>query len=47
MSDERQHATLFELIRWGLPTALVLVGVILYFIYVDAAPALGAGAPLP
>ncbi|HEX7917813.1 MAG TPA: hypothetical protein VF454_00340 [Gemmatimonadales bacterium] len=47
MSDERQHATLFELLRWGLPTVLVLLGVIAYFIYVDAAPAIGAGAPLP
>ena len=47
MPDERQHATLFELLRWGLPTALVLLGVVLYFLYVDAAPAIGAGLPTP
>ena len=47
MSDERQHVTLFELLRWALPTALVLLGVLAYFIYVDAAPAIGAGVPTP
>jgi len=47
MSDERQHATFFELLRWALPTLLVLLGVIAYFIYVDAAPAIGAGLPTP
>ena len=47
MSDERQHATFFELLRWALPTLLVLLGVIAYFIDVDAAPAISAGVPTP
>ena len=41
MTDERQHATLFELLRWAVPTAPVVLGVVFYFLYVDAAPALG------
>lgn len=47
MADERQHATLFELLRWALPTALVLLGLVFYFLYLDAAPTIGAGAPTP
>jgi hypothetical protein len=47
MSDERQHATFLELVRWALPTAVVLLGVIAYFLYVSSAPAIGAGVPTP
>ena len=40
MPDERTHITLFEFVRWLVPTLLVLVGVVLFFLYVNAAPAI-------
>ena len=47
MSDEREHVTLFELVRWSLPTVAVLLGVAFYFIYAHAAPAIGAASLIP
>jgi hypothetical protein len=47
MSDEREHITLFELARWSLPTLAVLLGVVFYLIYAEAAPAVGAAILIP
>jgi hypothetical protein len=47
MSDEREFVTLFDLIRWGLPTALVLLGLIFFFLHPDAAPAIAAVVSTP
>ena len=47
MSDEREHVTFFEVVRWSLPSVLVLLGVVFYLIYADAAPAIGAALPTP
>lgn len=47
MSDEREHVTFFDLVRWSIPTALVLAGVVLYFLYSAAASAIGAAVPTP
>ncbi|HET7041404.1 MAG TPA: hypothetical protein VFI13_05280 [Gemmatimonadales bacterium] len=40
MTDERTHVTLFEFARWLVPTALVLLGVVFFLLYADAAPAI-------
>ena len=40
MTDERTHVTLFEFVRWLVPTVVVLLGVILFFMYAGAAPAI-------
>ena len=40
MTEERTHVSLFEFVRWLVPTALVLVGVICFFLYANAAPAI-------
>jgi|GEM_PF-4596184 len=47
MSDEREYVTLFEFTRWLLPSAVVILGVVLYFMYPEMAAAVGAvvGAP--
>lgn len=42
MSDEREFVTLFDLVRWSLPTALVLLGVLFFFLHPDAAHAMVA-----
>ena len=42
MSDERDYVTLFELVRWLLPSAVVVLGLVLFFMYSDAAAAIGA-----
>ncbi|HEU4570102.1 MAG TPA: hypothetical protein VFS07_05975 [Gemmatimonadales bacterium] len=47
MSEERAYVTLFELARWLLPTLLVVLGVVLFFVYHGAAPALGGGPLTP
>lgn len=47
MTDERTHVTLFEFVRWLVPTALVLLGVIFFFAYVHAAPAIVAAGATP
>ncbi len=47
MSDEREFVTFFDLVRWSLPTVLVLLGVILFFLHPDAAPALVAALTTP
>jgi hypothetical protein len=44
MSDERDYVTLFELVRWLLPSAAVALGLVLFFLYADAAVAVGAVA---
>jgi len=41
MSEEREYITLFELARWLLPSAVVALGLVLYFLYADAAVAVG------
>lgn len=41
MSDEREYVTLFELVRWLLPSAVVVLGLVLFFLYSDAAVAVG------
>ena len=40
MTDERTHVTLFEFVRWMVPTLLVLLGVVFFFLYASAAPAI-------
>lgn len=40
MTDERTHVTLFEFARWLVPTLVVLLGVVLFFLYANAAPAI-------
>jgi hypothetical protein len=47
MSDEREYVTLFEFTRWLLPSAAVILGVVLYFLYPEMAAAVGTtvGAP--
>jgi hypothetical protein len=47
MTDERTHVTLFEFVRWLVPTALVFLGVIFFFAYVHAAPAIIAVGATP
>ena len=47
MTEERTHVTLFEFVRWLVPTALVLLGVILFFLYVNAAPAIASVSATP
>ncbi len=47
MSDEREFVTFFDLVRWSLPTALVLLGVFFYFLHPDAAPAVAAALSIP
>ena len=47
MTEERTHVTLFEFVRWLVPTALVLLGVILFFLYVNAAPAIVSVSTAP
>lgn len=47
MSDEREHVTLFELVRWSLPTILVLLGVVFFLLYADSAAAIGAASTIP
>ena len=47
MSDEREFVTFFDLVRWALPTALVLLGVIFFFLHPDAAPAMAAAISIP
>jgi len=39
MSDERDYVTLFELARWLLPSAVVALGVVLFFLNAGAAVA--------
>ena len=41
MSEERDYVTLFELTRWLLPSAVVALGLVLFFLYADAAVAVG------
>ncbi len=40
MTDERTHVTLFEFVRWLVPTLVVLLGMVLFFLYANAAPAI-------
>ena len=40
MTDERTHVTLFEFVRWLMPTLVVLLGVVFFFLYASAAPAI-------
>ena len=40
MTDERTHVTLFEFVRWMVPSFLVLLGVVFFLMYVNAAPAI-------
>lgn len=47
MSEERDYVTPFEFARWIVPSLLVLVGVVFFFLYHDAAPAMGAVLPTP
>jgi hypothetical protein len=47
MSDEREYVTLFEFTRWLLPSAVVVLGVVLYFMYPEMAAAVGAVAGTP
>jgi hypothetical protein len=47
MSDEREYVTLFEFTRWLLPSAVVLLGVVLYFLYPEMAAAVGASLGTP
>lgn len=42
MSDEREYVTFFELTRWLLPSAVVALGLVLFFLYADSAVAVGA-----
>ena len=42
MSEEREYITLFELVRWLLPSAVVALGLVLFFLYADAALAVGS-----
>ncbi len=41
MSDEREYVTFFEFTRWLLPSAVVVLGVVLFFLYADLAVAVG------
>ena len=41
MSEERDYITLFELVRWLLPSAVVALGLVLFFLYAGAAVAVG------
>ena len=47
MSDEREYVTLFEFTRWLLPSAVVVLGVVLYFMYPEMAAAVGAVVGTP
>jgi hypothetical protein len=47
MSDERTHVTPFEFARWLVPSLLVLLGVVCFFIYASAAPAIISVSPTP
>lgn len=47
MSDERDYVTTFELVRWLVPSALVVVGVIFFLLYSNAAPAITSGTLTP
>lgn len=43
MAQEREHVSFIDLLRWFLPVAVVVLGVVLFFLYHRAAPALGVG----
>lgn len=43
MAQDRTHVSFLDLLRWLLPTAVVVLGVILFFLYHSAAPAIGIG----
>lgn len=43
MAQEREHVSFIDLLRWFLPVAVVVLGVVLFFLYYHAAPALGVG----
>jgi hypothetical protein len=43
MAQERETVSFVDLLRWLLPLAVVVLGVVLFFLYHGAAPALGAG----
>lgn len=43
MPEERNHVTFLDLARWLLPVAVVVLGIILFFMYHGAAPAIGLG----
>lgn len=47
MADERTHVTLFEFVRWLVPTLLVLLGVVFFFLYTSAAPAISSVSATP
>ncbi len=47
MSDEREFVTFWDLVRWSLPTALVLLGLMFFFLHPDAAPAIAAAVSTP
>lgn len=46
MADERSEISPFDLLRWLLPVAVVVLGIVLFFMYHAAAPAMGMGAGL-
>lgn len=43
MAQERESVSVIDLLRWLLPIAVVVLGVVLFFLYHGAAPALGVG----
>lgn len=47
MSDEREYVSTFELVRWLVPSVLVVVGVIFFILYSNAAPAITSGTVTP
>lgn len=47
MSDEREYISTFELVRWLVPSVLVVVGVIFFILYSNAAPAITSGTVTP
>jgi hypothetical protein len=46
MHEERTHITSLELARWLLPIAMVVLGVVLFFLYHRAAPPVLTGGGL-
>jgi hypothetical protein len=46
MPEERTHVNFLDLVRWLLPVAVIVLGIILFFMYHAAAPAMGMGAGL-
>ncbi|MGB7211954.1 MAG: hypothetical protein WBC97_04945 [Gemmatimonadales bacterium] len=41
MTDERTHVTFFDLLRWLLPVAVVVLGIVLFLMYHASGSAMG------